>query len=288
MGANRSHIQDAVLRQTAHAVEQMAPGGTERANPGVVTHADLDRAAERVAGLLARPGQPEAKQTALSHLAERIQTLRDILDADGAASLIYVGMAEFALRPRLRSTAIEIDFAFGNRDGTVDPTDLAKARHHYGQVRGPVGWNRLLATDEVERHLFPDQTLRSTDGLRLAPSDWMGDPPQPLDRLKKAAAHLDDDALARTYADIAARVATVAREEAEQRGLFIDALALLGREIAGRASVRPTITDIARIGCSDPEIKTWLKTPIEMSRRLRPAELLDPFLGDTAGPRDTA
>jgi hypothetical protein len=59
---------------------------------------------------------------------------------------------------------------------------------------------------------------------------------------------------------------------------------LLGREIRERNSVRPTITDIARIGCEDPEVKEWLKTPIEMSRRLQPSTLLDRYLATMEEP----
>jgi len=53
---------------------------------------------------------------------------------------------------------------------------------------------------------------------------------------------------------------------------------LLGKQIRLRNSVRPSITDIARIGCEDPEIKAILSTPIEMSRKLNPEFLIDKYL----------
>jgi hypothetical protein len=147
-------------------------------------------------------------------------------------------------------------------------------------VRGPVGWNRLLLTDEIERQLFPERTLRTTEGMRLLPEDWLVEGPDPLHRLRKVLSHLDDSALARTYADIAARLATVAAHHpgSDLTSIFEGALLLLGTEIRNRNSVRPTITDIARIGCEDPEIKAHLRTPIEMSRKLQPPLLLDRYL----------
>ena len=149
-----------------------------------------------------------------------------------------------------------------------------------------MGWNRRLRTDEIERRLFPERTLRTTEGLRLLPEDWLCGPPDPLARLRKVSRYLDDSALARTYADIAARLATVASREpsSELSQVFEQALALLGHELRSRNSVRPTITDIARIGCEDPEVKAWLRTPIEMSRRLSPTALIDRYLNDAPAP----
>ena len=69
----------------------------------------------------------------------------------------------------------------------------------------------------------------------------------------------------------------MASRESDLSQVFEAALVLLGREIRDRNSVRPTTTDIARIGCEDPEVKAWLKTPIEMSRRLQPSFLLDRY-----------
>jgi hypothetical protein len=132
-------------------------------------------------------------------------------------------------------------------------------------------------TDEVERRLFPERTLKSTEGMKLLPSDWLGDPPHQLARLQKVSRYLDDAALARTYADVAARLA-IADASSAQAELFERALGILGGEIRRRGSVRPTITDIARIGCEDREVKSILRTPIEMSRRLSPSALLDRFL----------
>lgn len=279
-GQRVSKVEDALLRQTAFSIEQMAPGGIERAEPGLVGSQDLSRALTRLSDLLARPGSPDSKRNAIQLVKERTLELQRILQSEASEGIVYVNDPEFGLKPRLRSAAIEIDFCFGDKNGEVSAADIREARKHYGQVRGPVGWNRLLLTDEIERRLFPDRTLRSTDGLRLLPEDWLAGPPDPLARLRKVSRYLDDSALARTYADIAARLATVASREpgSELSHIFEEALALLGAEIRQRGSVRPTITDIARIGCEDPEVKALLKTPIEMSRRLQPSSLIDRYL----------
>ncbi len=276
-----SWISELPLRQTAFSVEQMAPGGIERDDPGVIKQDDLDRALKRLDSLLSRPGTKDSgKRNAIYTVKERTEQLEQVLTRERSQGLVYLDQAEFALQPRLRSAALEIDFCFGDKDGHLSEQDIKEARHHYGQVRGPVGWNRLLLTDEIERRLYPERTLKSTDGLKLLPEDWLTNPPDPLARLRKVSRYLDDSALARTYADIAARLATIACREpdSELGGIFEEALVTLGREIRKRNSVRPTITDIARIGCEDPEVKQWLKTPIEMSRRLQPANLLDRYL----------
>lgn len=259
----------------------MAPGGVERTECGAVRTEDLERAVARLTDLLARPNQKDpSKQNAVRLVLERTHTLQEILQRDGTNGIVYLDEAEFGLQPRLRSAAIEIDFSFGDKDGHVSIADIQEARRHYGQVRGPVGWNRLLLTDEIERRLFPERTLRTTEGLRLLPEDWLTGPPDPLARLRKVCRYLDDSALARTYADIAARLATVANRapDSELSAVFEEALVLLGQQIRSRNSVRPTITDIARIGCEDPAVKEWLKTPIEMSRRLQPSFLIDRYL----------
>lgn len=257
----------------------MSPGGIERADPGLASLADIGGAVQRLSQVAARPGTPEAKRRALQQLLARARDLEARIVHEGTEAVVYLDDAEFALKPRLRSAAIEIDFSFGDRDGRVGIEDLGTARQHYGQVRGPVGWNRLLLTDEIERRLYPERTLRTTEGLRLLPDDWLSGPPDPLAKLKKVARHLDDSALARTYADVAARLATVAATDldGDLASIFEGALVLLGTEIRGRNSVRPTITDIARIGCEDPKVKEWLRTPIEMSRRLQPW-LIDRYL----------
>ncbi len=277
-----SRVEDPLLRQTAFSIEQMAPGGIERAEPGVIRLADISRASGRLRDLLSRPGsaQDTSKQNAIRMVQERTTRLESQIRTERTTGVVYLGNAEFDLQPRLRSAAIEIDFCFGDKNGVVGIHDIREARKHYGQVRGPVGWNRLLLTDEIERRLFPERTLRSTEGLRLLPEDWMASGPDPVSRLRKVSRYLDDSALARTYADIAARLATVATSApgSEQAHVFEQALTLLGQEIRKRNSVRPTITDIARIGCEDPEVKAWLKTPIEMSRRLSPSSLLDRYL----------
>ena len=282
MGQERyARVDDARLRQTAFAIEQMAPGGTERSECGCVRAPDLARGLERLNELLARPANREpAKRKALTQMHDRAKRLESLLVVHRTDGLVYLGEVEYRLPARLRSAAIEIDFSFGDKNGVVSEDDIKVARGHYGAVRGPVGWNRLLLTDEIERRLFPERTLKSTTGLRLVPSDWVSDNPDPLARLRKVSRYLDDQALARTYADIAARLATVAQDDpaGDQVRLYEDALTLLGQQIRDRNSVRPTITDIARIGCEDPEVKALLKTPIEMSRRLQPENLLDRYL----------
>jgi hypothetical protein len=273
-------VEEPLLRQTAFSIEQMAPGGIERAEPGLIRRADIERALGRLSELIGRPGGSTGKKSAIKMVLERTRTLEQLIEHEQSEAVVYLDEAEFSLQPRLRSAAIEIDFCFGDKNGAVGVEDIREARRHYGQVRGPVGWNRLLLTDEIERRLFPERTLRTTDGLRLLPEDWLAGPPDPLSRLKKVSRYLDDSALARTYADIAARLATVASRDpqSELSQIFEAALILLGGEIRQRNSVRPTITDIARIGCEDPEVKEWLRTPIEMSRRLHPDQLLDRYL----------
>lgn len=271
-------VTQKALRQTAFSVEQMAPGGTERDGCGQLHPPDLARAFARLDDLLGRPAAKDrARRQALLEVRDRTQRLDEMSRQNRAASLVYVDEAVFALEPRLRAAALEIDFTFGDKDGAVSLDDVKQARFHYGQVRGPVGWNRLLLTDEIERRLFPTRTLESTEGMKLLPADWIAAPPNPLSRLEKVARYLDDAALARTYADIAARLAC-ADATGEHAALFEKALGLLGREIRSRDSVRPTLTDIARIGCEDPAVKASLRTPIEMSRKLSPSALLDRFL----------
>lgn len=256
----------------------MAPGGIERPDPGQLHRADLDRAFARLDDLLSRPGtRDRSRRAALREVRDRTERLDEQYRRGGERPLVYVERDVFGLEPRLRSAALEIDFTFGDKDGRLSEDDVKQARFHYGQVRGPVGWNRLLLTDEVERRLFPDRTLRSTEGMKLLPADWIAGPPDPLSRLQKVSRYLDDAALARTYADVAARLACV-DATSEHAELYEKALGVLGGQIRGRGSVRPTITDIARIGCEDPEVKSSLRTPIEMSRRLSPSALLDRFL----------
>ena len=275
-----TRLSDPVVRHTAFQIEQMAPGGTERQGCGVIRARDLDHAVNRLSDVLGRPSTESPRRKAVQSLKDRALELSEMLEVSEAAGLIYLGEKEHRLQQRLKSAAIEIDFCFGDRDGLVGAADITEARRRYGQVRGPVGWNRLLITDEIERQLYPERTLRTTEGLRLLPEDWLVDGPDPLHRLRVVIAHLDDAALARTYADIAARLATVAiRNPASHLSIiFESALQLLGSAIRDRNSIRPTITDIARIGCEDPEVKALLRTPIEMSRRLLPKTLLDRFL----------
>ena len=257
------------------------PGGTERPECGCIQRADFARGIQRLSELLSRPSSRDPhKKKALEALLERVKRLEAMVRRQETDGIVYLAAAEFRLPSRLRSAAIEIDFSFGDKDGVVSTGDIRKARGHYAVVRGPVGWNRLLLTDEIERRLFPERTLRSTAGLRLVPNDWLSGNPDPLARLRKVSRYLDDQALARTYADIAARLATVATQQPDHAlsQVFDQALTLLGRQIRDRDSVRPTITDIARIGCEDPDVKALLRTPIEMSRRLQPQILLDRYL----------
>lgn len=283
-GPRLGRILDPLLRQTAFSIEQMAPGGIERPECGAVRAPDVTRAIGRLGELIARPGQRDAgKRNAIRLVLERARRLEAMLLEEQAEALVYLDDAEYGLQPRLRSAALEIDFCFGDKNGQVGEEDIREARKHYGSVRGPVGWNRLLLTDEIERRLYPERTLKTTEGLRLLPEDWLAGPPDPLARLRKVCRYLDDSALARTYADIAARLATVASRapSSELSQVFEQALVLLGKEIRDRNSVRPTITDIARIGCEDPEVKEWLRTPIEMSRRLQPSSLIDRYLSNS-------
>ncbi len=272
-------VEEIDLRRAAFSIEQMAPGGIDRPDPGQLRPDDIGRAFQRIDDLLARPGgRDEARRSALIEVRKRTERLLARQREAGGSPIVYVERPVFALEPRLRSPALEIDFTFGDRDGRLSVRDLERARFHYGQVRGPVGWNRLLITDELERRLFPERTLSSTDGLRLRPGDWLAEPPDRTGRLHKVSRYLDDAALARTYADVAARLACAAAGSSDA-ALYERALCVLGQQIKDRGSVRPTITDIARIGCDDPEIKSRLRTPIEMSRRLSPSALLDRFLG---------
>lgn len=281
-GENLSRTQDPLLRQCAFSIEQMAPGGIERNEPGIIRSPDITRAFGRLNELIHRPGgqRDPAKKNAVQLMLERTHQLERLVEEERTEGVLYISEAELALQPRIRSAAIEIDFCFGDKDGVVSIEDIREARRHYGQVRGPVGWNRLLLTDEIERRLFPERTLRTTEGLRLLPEDWLAGAPDPLSKLRKVSRYLDDSALARTYADIAARLATVASRDpnSDLSQIFEGALVYLGREIRERNSVRPTITDIARIGCEDPAVKECLKTPIEMSRRLKPSSLIDRYL----------
>ncbi|MBX2811342.1 MAG: hypothetical protein KTR25_06020 [Myxococcales bacterium] len=266
------------LRQTAFSIEQMAPGGIDRANPGQISELDLNQGIKRLIQVRTGLGKEQRRQlNALNAMLHRTQQLQKHLHTHKAAKLVYIDDELFALEPRLRSTAIEIDFNFGDRDGTISSSDLRQARDHYELVRGPVGWNRLIATDEVERHLYPLRALSSSEGTKLLPTEWLAAPPNRLQRLTRISRYLSDTGLARSYADIAARFAC-SPKESPFHITYEGALKLLGSEIRKRGSIKPTLTDIARIGCEDPEIKAVLRSPIEMSRRLHPAALLNRFL----------
>jgi hypothetical protein len=275
-----SKIADAALRRTAFAIEQMSPGGIEREGCGVVSQSDLRKARQKLEGLLSRSGLTPKQAESYRGLIKQAEKLMDLINQEDTQAVIYLADQEYELPTRLRSAAIEIDFCFGDRDGVLSEGDINEARRRYGLVRGPVGWNRILLTDEIERRLFPNRTLDSTEGLRLLPEDWLVEGSDPLIRLRKVIHHLDDGALARTYADVAARLATIVSHEpgSDLGGIFEGALVLLGQQIRQRDSVRPSITDIARIGCEDPAIKALLSTPIEMSRKLNPETLITKYL----------
>lgn len=279
-GQTFSRIADLALRRAAFAIEQMSPGGIEREGCGVVSLDDLRRGRRKLETLLTRDSLKPEQSESYQSLLKKARALKELIVTERTQAVIYLADEEYKLPPRLRSAAIEIDFCFGDRDGVLSEADINEARRRYGLVRGPVGWNRILLTDEIERRLFPARTLASTDGLRLLPEDWLVDGPDPLVRLRKVTTHLDDGALARTYADIAARLATIAARDpgSDLSKIFEGALLLLGQQITERDSVRPTITDIARIGCEDPEIKAILSTPIEMSRKLNPESLITKYL----------
>lgn len=269
-------IAEGSLRRTAHVVEQMAPGGIERDDPGRADRTDLQRARERVRADLVRAGSDPDRREAIERSVRSIDRLGAAFDDHRADVAIYLEAAEHELPIKFRRAAIEIDFAFGDRDGRVSLRDLAAARQRYAAVRGPVGWNRTLTTDEVERRLYPARVLQTSTGARLHPSDWLARGPRPLVRLEEVVPRLDDGTLARTYADVAARFATA--NFAAERVLFDAALNVLAQQIRARRSVRPTISDIARIGCEDPRVKAVLHSPLEMARFLRP-ELLERVAG---------
>lgn len=275
------------LRRVAHAVEQMGADGTEGPHPGAVDRAALRSALGRIDRLLGgMEGRDRDRRGQLIELRDGIERLGALLAEDAAALLVYLAPRVWPLAPRLRAGAVEVDFAFGDRDGEVSETDLRRARHRYAQVRGPVGWNRLLLADELERALFPHRSLGSSSGPRLLPTEWRSDGGDPMVRLTRIAPCLDDQTLGRTFADIAARLAC---EELEQdRRIYRRALSLLGEHIRRRDGPRPTITDIARVGARDPTLREQLSTPIEMSRKLSPSTLLDPFLSpvDDQYPQD--
>jgi len=259
------------MRRIAHVIEQMAPGGIERDSCGHVDREDIRRARQRLGDDHAR-SQDASRRDALDRSIRCVERLeRGVAERD-AQGVVYLEDPESRLPARLRSAAIEIDFSFGDRDGRVSEADLGAARHRYGAVRGPVGWNRMLTCDEVERRLYAHQVLQSSVGARLRPADWRAAGRDPLIRLRELVERLDDATLARTYADVAARFATCFDDRA--RALFEAALTVLARQIRARRSLRPTLTDIVRIGCEDPEVKAVLHSPMEMARYLRP-ELLE-------------
>lgn len=267
-------LSAAQQRQTAFSVEEMAPGGTERPDNGAVRAADLQRAEAQLHARLDRaPSEAEARALA------RVEELSSILVSSRARALIYVGPREYALPSHLRAVAIELDFTLGDQDGEVSPGDLREARRRYQKIRGPVGWNRLLSVDELERRLYPERTVQQISGLCLKLSDWWTEGSDPAERLRELIPLLEDEALARSYAHVAARRATLAAEDPEEQAVCDQALALMGQQICARGSVRPSITDVARLGAEDPQLAQLLQTPIDMARRLRPALLLEPYLG---------
>ncbi len=273
MSASWIRLTHAPLRRTAHAVEQMVPGGTDRPEPGRVDLDDIEASRDRLRS---------SGDATVARMMRALDALEAALRAANAPGALYLDPAESALPSDLRSAAIEIDFSFGDRDGRVSPADLRAARQRYRSVRGPVGWNRLLTTDEVERRLHPRRALQSSEGPRLRPGDWANGAEQPVRRLAAMSERLDDETLARTYADIAARLVTVVEERAdvELKVVFRGALDAVAWEINRRRSVRPTLSDLARIGCEDPEVKAILHSPMEMARRLRSELLLDPQFPD--------
>lgn len=251
-------------------MERLAPGGTDRPEAGQVSLHDLASARSRLAS-----GGDGAHRKAHRGLDELQRLLRQA-QADAA---VYLEVDVFRLPQPLRSVAIEIDFVFGDQDGIVSTADLGAARLRYRNVRGPVGWNRLLSADEVERRLHPSRVLQQARGERLIPEDWMRGV-DPTGRLERLVDRLGDEALARTYADAAAHLA-IARstdENGSDTQVLHRSLLILGAEIVRRDSVRPTLSDVARIGCEAAPIRALLKAPVDMSRRLRPDVLFDPYL----------
>jgi len=246
----------------------MAPGGIEREEPGRADREDIARARQRLLQDLGRDSGGLARRESVQRSLRSIDRLDHAVREHRADGAVYLEGPETSLPSQLRTAAIEIDFAFGDRDGRVSEADLAAARRRYAAVRGPVGWNRMLTTDEVERRLFPERVLASSRGARLQPRDWQTRGPDPLARLRELIEPLDNGTLARTYADVAARYATCFDDRA--RAVLEGALTFLARQIRARRGVRPTLTDIARIGCEDPEVQAVLHSPLEMARYLRP------------------
>lgn len=280
MGGLQVHLDSVALRRAAYAVENMIPGGTERPANGRVTNEDLAYVRTRLAESSERRSPDHAE--ALTRSARCVHELERALARHHAQTAVYVGPSEFALEPELRAAAIEVDFVFGDRDGEVGLADLSNARRRYGNVRGPVGWNRNLLTDDLERALFPGRVLSSAKGPRLSVEDWLGPRSEPMIRLPRILPRIDDAMLARTFADAAARSVTVGSRARfpELHQALRDGMMLMGQEITRRRSVRPSLSDIARIGCDDAETQVYLATPIEMSRLLIPSQLLEPFFGD--------
>jgi len=274
MGGLQVHLDGTRLRRAGFAMETILPGGIERSSCGRITRDDLDWLSVRL-----HEGLRGSRARAARQSLEGVDALRAVMKTHHADSAVYIAREEFALPARLRSAAIEIDFVFGDRDGSVGLDDLGAARSRYASVRGPIAWNRLLVADEVERVLFPGRVLNSTHGPRLEPAAWIGDGPDPLAQLRKLLSVVDDASLARTYADAAARSETLGHQDKDPKGhrLLREGMMLMGQEMSRRRSVRPSLSDIARIGRSDPAMRPYLDTAIEMSRRLHPDRILTPF-----------
>lgn len=255
-------------------MESILPGGIEREDCGRVSRLDLRWLGDRLQEGLRGPRARAARQS-----LDGVHALQKVMQQHHADSAVYVAPEEYGLPTRLRTAAIEIDFVFGDRDGSVGLDDLGAARSRYAKVRGPIAWNRLLVADEIERALFPGRVLNSTDGPKLGPEAWLDGGRDPMGRLRRLLSVVDDATLARTYADAAARSETLGHQERApgQHRLLREGMMLMGQEMSRRRSVRPTLSDIARIGRSDPGMRPFLETAVQMSKRLHPDRILTPF-----------
>jgi hypothetical protein len=274
MGGLQVHLDGTRLRRAGFAMESILPGGIERLSCGRLTRDDLDWLRERL-----QQGLQGSRARAARQSLDGVEALRGVMRAHHADSAVYLAREEYGLPDRIRSAAIEIDFVFGDRDGSVGLDDLGAARQRYALLRGPIAWNRLLVADEVERALFPGRVLNSTEGPRLEPHAWLSDGPDRLAPLRRLLTVVDDATLARTYANAAARSETLGHRERdpEHHRLLREGMMLMGQEMSRRRSVRPTLSDIARIGRSDPGMRLYLDTALQMSRRLHPDRILTPF-----------
>ena len=76
-GDRLSRVHDPLLRQTAFSIEQMAPGGIDRPDAGVVRAPDFEHAKRRLLTILGRPAQGTKEDP--KRKAVEVHTLRGML-----------------------------------------------------------------------------------------------------------------------------------------------------------------------------------------------------------------